>query len=118
MVLDAYLLLLRRSKLIGYKRTKRFGGRNRQNTQTEGIFDLAQKRANYKKGKHVVAAYTMEPKCWYDYLAAVARFEVEPSTGPDVNVCTTEDFTKSGGVCVTTAFLRPWRLIFRTLRSS
>ena len=37
----------------------------------------------------------MKPKAGYDYLATAAHFAAESSTGTNVNVCTTDDFTKS-----------------------
>ncbi|CAE8648024.1 unnamed protein product, partial [Polarella glacialis] len=40
-------------------------------------------------------AYIMKPKAGYDYLATAAHFAAESSTGTNVNVCTTDDFTKS-----------------------
>merc|ERR1719215_1598254 len=48
-----------------------------------------------KNGKHVLVAYIMKPKAGYDYLATAAHFAAESSTGTNVNVCTTDDFTKS-----------------------
>merc|ERR1711972_763016 len=48
-----------------------------------------------KMGKHVLVAYIMKPKAGYDYLATAAHFSAESSTGTNVNVCTTDDFTKS-----------------------
>merc|ERR1711972_684551 len=48
-----------------------------------------------KRGKHVLVAYIMKPKAGYDYLATAAHFAAESSTGTNVNVCTTDDFTKS-----------------------
>eukprot|EP00445_Apocalathium_hangoei_P036994 CAMPEP_0203959432 /NCGR_PEP_ID=MMETSP0359-20131031/90480_1 /ASSEMBLY_ACC=CAM_ASM_000338 /TAXON_ID=268821 /ORGANISM="Scrippsiella Hangoei, Strain SHTV-5" /LENGTH=280 /DNA_ID=CAMNT_0050893499 /DNA_START=47 /DNA_END=885 /DNA_ORIENTATION=+ len=48
-----------------------------------------------KNGKHVLVAYIMKPKAGYDYLATAAHFSAESSTGTNVNVCTTDDFTKS-----------------------
>merc|ERR1712159_393547 len=47
------------------------------------------------KGQHVLVAYIMKPKAGYDYLATAAHFAAESSTGTNVNVCTTDDFTKS-----------------------
>merc|ERR1712019_59825 len=44
---------------------------------------------------HVLVAYIMKPKAGYDYLATAAHFAAESSTGTNVNVCTTDDFTKS-----------------------
>jgi ribulose-bisphosphate carboxylase large chain len=37
----------------------------------------------------------MKPKAGYDYLATAAHFAAESSTGTNVNVCTTDDFTKT-----------------------
>ena len=48
-----------------------------------------------RNGKHVLVAYIMKPKAGYDYLATAAHFAAESSTGTNVNVCTTDDFTKS-----------------------
>merc|ERR550532_769989 len=48
-----------------------------------------------KNGQHVLVAYIMKPKAGYDYLATAAHFAAESSTGTNVNVCTTDDFTKS-----------------------
>merc|ERR1719428_627465 len=47
------------------------------------------------KGQHVLVAYIMKPKAGYDYLATAAHFAAESSTGTNVNVCTTDDFTKT-----------------------
>jgi ribulose-bisphosphate carboxylase large chain len=47
-----------------------------------------------RNGKHVLVAYIMKPKAGYDYLATAAHFAAESSTGTNVNVCTTDDFTK------------------------
>merc|ERR550525_286891 len=48
-----------------------------------------------RDGKHVLVAYIMKPKAGYDYLATAAHFAAESSTGTNVNVCTTDDFTKN-----------------------
>merc|ERR1719499_686596 len=48
-----------------------------------------------KQGQHVLVAYIMKPKAGYDYLATAAHFAAESSTGTNVNVYTTDDFTKS-----------------------
>ena len=45
-------------------------------------------------GKHILVAYTMKPKTGYDYLATAAHFAAESSTGTNVEVSTTDDFTK------------------------
>ena len=45
-------------------------------------------------GKHILVAYKMKPKAGYGYLQAAAHFAAESSTGTNVEVCTTDDFTK------------------------
>jgi hypothetical protein len=40
-------------------------------------------------------AHIMKPKAGYGYPAPTAHFAAESSTGTNVNVCTTDDFTKS-----------------------
>ena len=45
-------------------------------------------------GKHILVAYKMKPKEGYDYLATAAHFAAESSTGTNVEVSTTDDFTK------------------------
>jgi ribulose-bisphosphate carboxylase large chain len=45
-------------------------------------------------GKHILVAYKMKPKAGYDYLATAAHFAAESSTGTNVEVSTTDDFTK------------------------
>ena len=45
-------------------------------------------------GRHILVAYKMKPKAGYDYLATAAHFAAESSTGTNVEVCTTDDFTK------------------------
>ncbi len=47
-----------------------------------------------KDGKHVLVAYLMKPKAGYGYLEAAAHFAAESSTGTNVEVSTTDDFTK------------------------
>ena len=51
-----------------------------------------------------LVAYIMKPKAGYDYLATAAHFAAESSTGTNVNVCTTDDFTKC--VRIRVAFTR------------
>jgi len=46
-----------------------------------------------RDGRHVLCAYIMKPKKGYDYLATAAHFAAESSTGTNVEVCTTDDFT-------------------------
>jgi ribulose-bisphosphate carboxylase large chain len=45
-------------------------------------------------GKHVLCAYIMKPKSGYGYLETAAHFAAESSTGTNVDVSTTDDFTK------------------------
>ncbi len=45
-------------------------------------------------GQHILAAYTMRPKAGHGYLAAAAHFAAESSTGTNVEVSTTDDFTR------------------------
>jgi ribulose-bisphosphate carboxylase large chain len=46
-------------------------------------------------GRHVLAAYILKPKAGRDYLATAAHFAAESSTGTNVEVSTTDDFTRS-----------------------
>jgi ribulose-bisphosphate carboxylase large chain len=46
-------------------------------------------------GRHVLCAYVMKPKAGYGYLETAAHFAAESSTGTNVEVVTTDDFTKS-----------------------
>lgn len=48
-----------------------------------------------KGGNHVLVAYIMKPKEGFDgYLATAAHFAAESSTGTNVDVSTTDDFTR------------------------
>ena len=47
-----------------------------------------------KGGKHILVAYKMKPKAGLGYLEAAAHFAAESSTGTNVEVSTTDDFTK------------------------
>jgi ribulose-bisphosphate carboxylase large chain len=47
-----------------------------------------------KGGKHILVAYKMKPKAGYGYLEAAAHFAAESSTGTNVEVSTTDEFTK------------------------
>ena len=47
-----------------------------------------------KGGKHVLVAYTMKPAEGYGYLEVAGHFAAESSTGTNVEVCTTDEFTK------------------------
>jgi len=45
-------------------------------------------------GRHILCAYKMKPKAGQSYLEAAAHFAAESSTGTNVEVSTTDDFTK------------------------
>jgi ribulose-bisphosphate carboxylase large chain len=46
-------------------------------------------------GQHVLVAYIMKPKAGFgDYLSTAAHFAAESSTGTNVEVSTTDDFTR------------------------
>ena len=46
-------------------------------------------------GKHILVAYKMKPKVGFgSYLSCAAHFAAESSTGTNVEVCTTDEFTK------------------------
>lgn len=45
-------------------------------------------------GKYILCAYKMKPKAGYGYLEAAAHFAAESSTGTNVEVSTTDEFTK------------------------
>lgn len=46
-------------------------------------------------GGHVLAAYVMRPKPGFDPLFTAAHFAAESSTGTNVEVCTTDSFTRA-----------------------
>lgn len=45
-------------------------------------------------GNYILVAYKMRPKAGYGYLEAAAHFAAESSTGTNVEVSTTDEFTK------------------------
>ncbi|MBK5945063.1 ribulose 1,5-bisphosphate carboxylase [Rhodobacter veldkampii DSM 11550] len=45
-------------------------------------------------GNHVLVAYIMKPKAGYGFLETAAHFAAESSTGTNVEVSTTDDFTR------------------------
>jgi ribulose-bisphosphate carboxylase large chain len=47
-----------------------------------------------KGGRHVLCAYLMKPKGSHGYLETAAHFAAESSTGTNVEVSTTDEFTK------------------------
>ncbi|MCK5720711.1 MAG: ribulose-bisphosphate carboxylase [Thiomargarita sp.] len=64
--------------------------------QSNRYSDLSLKEEDLiKDGNHVLCAYIMKPKAgFFDYLGTAAHFAAESSTGTNVEVCTTDDFTK------------------------
>jgi len=46
-------------------------------------------------GRHVLVAYIMKPKAGFGFLQTAAHFAAESSTGTNVEVSTTDDFTRS-----------------------
>jgi ribulose-bisphosphate carboxylase large chain len=45
-------------------------------------------------GRHVLCAYIIKPKPGYEPVSTAAHFAAESSTGTNVEVCTTDDFTR------------------------
>lgn len=63
--------------------------------QSSRYADLALNEDNLiKEGNHILVAYKMKPKSGYGYLEAAAHFAAESSTGTNVEVSTTDEFTK------------------------
>ena len=63
--------------------------------QSSRYADLSLKEADLiAGGRHVLCAYKMKPKGNHGYLEAAAHFAAESSTGTNVEVCTTDDFTR------------------------
>jgi ribulose 1,5-bisphosphate carboxylase large subunit-like protein len=63
--------------------------------QSARYADLSLKEEDLiKGGKHILVAYKMKPKAGYGYLEAAAHLAAESSTGTNVEVSTTDDFTK------------------------
>ncbi len=64
--------------------------------QSSRYTDLSLSEADLiAQGGHVLCAYTFRPKAGYEYLATAAHFAAESSTGTNVEVSTTDDFTRS-----------------------
>ena len=64
--------------------------------QSKRYADLQLREADLVAGgRHVLCAYSMKPKAGYEYLATAAHFAAESSTGTNVEVSTTDDFTRS-----------------------
>jgi ribulose-bisphosphate carboxylase large chain len=63
--------------------------------QSNRYANLALKEADLLRGgQHVLTAYVMKPKAGHEPLATAAHFAAESSTGTNVEVCTTDDFTR------------------------
>lgn len=63
--------------------------------QSKRYADLSLKEADLiAGGQHILCAYRMKPKAGHGYLAAAAHFAAESSTGTNVEVSTTDDFTR------------------------
>ncbi|MDP1897981.1 MAG: RuBisCO large subunit C-terminal-like domain-containing protein, partial [Sulfurimicrobium sp.] len=63
--------------------------------QSARYADLSLKEEDLIKGdKHILVAYHMQPAAGYGYLETAAHIAAESSTGTNVEVCTTDDFTK------------------------
>lgn len=63
--------------------------------QSNRYADLSLKEEDLiKSGKYILCAYTMKPKDGTGYLEAAAHFAAESSTGTNVEVSTTDEFTK------------------------
>ena len=63
--------------------------------QSNRYADLSLKEADLiAGGRHILVAYRMKPKAGHGYLEAAAHFAAESSTGTNVEVSTTDDFTK------------------------
>jgi ribulose-bisphosphate carboxylase large chain len=64
--------------------------------QSSRYADLALSEAELiRGGRHVLCAYRMRPKAGNGHLATAAHFAAESSTGTNVEVSTTDDFTRS-----------------------
>ena len=63
--------------------------------QSSRYADLSLREADLVAGgQHILVAYKMKPKAGHPYLAAAAHFAAESSTGTNVDVATTDDFTR------------------------
>ncbi len=63
--------------------------------QSKRYTDFSLKEADLiQGGRHVLCAYQMKPEAGEDYVQAAAHFAAESSTGTNVEVMTTDDFTR------------------------
>src|SRR4030066_365040 len=75
--------------------TLRYLSRSHAMDQSARYADLSLKEEDLiEGGKHILVAYKMKPKGGHGYLEAAAHFAAESSTGTNVEVSTTDDFTK------------------------
>src|SRR4030065_546570 len=75
--------------------TLRYLSRSHAMDQSARYADLSLKEEDLiKGGKHILVAYKMKPKAGTGYLEAAAHFAAESSTGTNVEVSTTDAFTK------------------------
>ncbi len=64
--------------------------------QSQRYANLALKEADLiRAGGHVLCAYVMKPRAGHAYLETAAHFAAESSTGTNVEVSTTDDFTRT-----------------------
>ena len=64
--------------------------------QSQRYANLNLKEADLTRGgRHVLCAYIMKPKGDHGYVETAAHFAAESSTGTNVEVSTTDDFTRS-----------------------
>ncbi|MEW5774925.1 MAG: ribulose-bisphosphate carboxylase [Thermodesulfobacteriota bacterium] len=64
--------------------------------QTKRYVDFTLQEKDLIAGdRHVLCAYVFQPKAGYDKVAVAAHFAAESSTGTNVEVSTTDDFTRS-----------------------
>ena len=63
--------------------------------QSSRYADLSlDEQALIKEGRHILCAYRMKPKSGTGYLEGTAHFAAESSTGTNVEISTTDDFTR------------------------
>ncbi len=85
--------------------------------QSNRYANLALKEADLiAGGRHVLVAYIMRPKAGHGYLETAAHFAAESSTGTNVEVSTTDDFTR--GVDALVYEIDPERELMKPIRSN
>ena len=64
--------------------------------QSKRYTDLALNEQDLMQGgKHILVAYTLKPRAGVSYVEAAASFAAESSTGTNVDVSTTDEFTRA-----------------------